>query len=250
MRSKRTFIEKNEENKDCLTLNILIFEKIFVSLHMRRIVSSVMVVGSLFQGANALAQTKQVSPFNTVGYSYQKPTMKSISDDEDAQDMDEFTDIDNTIAIPPDSIKPHLPMVSFPLKSIKVNSPFGMRRDPMNRRKYRMHNGIDLKAKYEVVYSMLPGTVTATSYSVNGGNYITVNHGVCVCSYLHLSKFMVAVGQHVNAGQAIAISGNTGKRTTGPHLHLACRLGDEKGKFFDPMLILGFVSEQIMSNNR
>ena len=214
---------------------------------MRRIVSCMAVIGCLLAGEDLRAQTMQKSVFNTIGYSYQKPRVVE-TDDAESRDMDEFTDVEQTTVFPPDSIKPYLPMVSLPLKDIKVSSPFGMRRDPMNRKHGRMHNGIDLRAKYEDVYSMLPGTVTAASYSVNGGNYITVNHGVCVCSYLHLSKIKVFVGQHVNAGQQIAISGNTGKRTTGPHLHIACRLGGEKGKFFDPMLILGFVSEQILKS--
>jgi len=90
--------------------------------------------------------------------------------------------------------------VALPLKEIWVNSPFGMRRDPMNRKKSRMHNGLDLRAKYENVYSMLPGTVTDASFSQNGGYYVTVNHGSCVCSYLHLSEIKVRKGQHVSAG--------------------------------------------------
>ena len=117
----------------------------------------------------------------------------------------------------------------------------------MNKQNRRMHNGLDLKARYEEVYSMLPGVVTAATYSTNGGYYVTVNHGVCVCSYLHLSKVLVNKGQRIMAGQIIAVSGNTGKRTTGPHLHISCRWGDEKGKFFNPVLILEFISEQLLN---
>ena len=156
-----------------------------------------------------------------------------------------MTDCNNMIKPPIDSMKMYVPMVALPLKSIKINSPFGIRKDPMNRQSSRMHSGLDLKAKYEEVYSMLPGVVTVTSYSTNGGYYITVNHGACVCSYLHLSKILVRAGQRIRAGQVIAISGNTGRRTTGPHLHLSCRWGNEKGKFFNPMLLLNFVSEQL-----
>lgn len=140
----------------------------------------------------------------------------------------------------------YLPMVSLPLKDIRVTSPFGMRRDPMNRAKYRYHSGVDLRARYENVYSMLPGTVSAAGFSKTGGNFVTVNHGVCSCSYLHLSKIRVKVGEHVSAGQNIAVSGNTGSRTTGPHLHLSVRLNTSERKYFNPMLILGFVSEQLL----
>ena len=120
-----------------------------------------------------------------------------------------------------------------------------MRRDPMNRRKGRMHYGLDLRAKYEDVYSMLPGTVTAAGTSTAGGKYVTINYGICTCSFLHLSKIHVKSGQHVKAGQKIAISGNTGKRTTGPHLHLSCKWSDT-GKYFDPRILLKFITEQLM----
>lgn len=163
------------------------------------------------------------------------------------EDMSDTTDMNDTIKPSADSMRMAMPLVALPLRRIKVNSRFGMRNDPMNKRNRRMHCGLDLAARYEKVCSMLPGTVTAVSYSTNGGYYVTVSHNVCTCSYLHLSKVLVSVGQHVDAGQAIAVSGNSGKRTTGPHLHISCRLGnDGQGKYFDPMLVLGFVSEQLL----
>ncbi|MBR3454853.1 MAG: M23 family metallopeptidase [Bacteroidaceae bacterium] len=69
--------------------------------------------------------------------------------------------------------------------------------------------------------------------------------GICTCSFLPLSKIDVKSGQHVRAGQKIAISGNTGKRTTDPHLHLSCKLSDT-GKNFDPQILLKFITEQLM----
>jgi len=60
----------------------------------------------------------------------------------------------------------------------------------------------------------------------------------------------VTKGEHVSAGQVIATSGNSGKRTTGAHLHLSCRIGNEKGKFFDTMVILNFVLEQMLAKNK
>ena len=140
-------------------------------------------------------------------------------------------------------------MVSLPLKEIKVNSPFGMRRDPMNKKKSRMHNGLDLKARFENVYSMFPGTVIAASYSSSGGYYVTVDYGVCTCSFLHLSKIEVSKGQRVSAGQKIGVSGNTGKRTTGPHLHLSCKWSDT-GKYFDPKVLLRFITNELLKYNK
>ncbi len=205
-----------------------------------RLALTFVLLGGSFSGVGCRAQ----SAFNTIGYRYQKPVVPQSAEEDDDED-DETTDEGNVMELSADSLRECFPMVAYPLKSIKVTSPFGMRRDPMNKKSRRMHSGLDLKARYEDVYSMLPGTVTAAAYSQSGGYYITVNHGSCVCSYLHLSKIAVKVGQHVNAGQAIAISGNTGKRTTGPHLHISCRWGDEKGKYFNPMLILGFIYKQL-----
>ena len=191
------------------------------------------------------AQERVASPFNTVGDGYNKPKVPTVREKEDDDDVDDETDVENTTTPSTDTLKAYMPLVALPLKRIHINSPFGMRRDPMNRRNTRMHSGIDLRARYEEVYSMLPGVVTAAGFSTNGGYYVIVNHGACVCSYLHLSKILVKRGERVAAGQVIAISGNTGKRTTGPHLHLSCRWGDEKGKYFNPMLVLRFVTEEL-----
>lgn len=199
----------------------------------------------LCSSSGCMAQVRATSPFNTVGSGYNKPKVSTVREKEVVDDLDEETDEKNVVSLSADSLRALAPSVSLPLKSIHINSPFGMRRDPMNRRLGRMHSGIDLRARFEEVYSMLPGMVTAADYSTNGGYYVTVNHGACVCSYVHLSKILVTEGQYVRAGEVIAISGNSGKRTTGPHLHISCRWGDEKGKFFNPMLVLGFVAEKL-----
>lgn len=227
-------------------LKILIFQKNVLSLQMGKYVLAtlVSVVLCLTEG---YAQVKLSSPFNTIG-EYHCKTVVTQKTQKVLLEVDDETEEDSIVDPPKDSLMAHLPLVALPLKRIRISSPFGNRKDPMNRKSRRMHNGLDLKARFEEVYSMLPGIVTRTSYSVNGGYYVTVNHGICVCSYLHLSKIKAKQGQHVGAGEIIAISGNSGKRTTGPHLHIACRLGDERGKFFNPMLILGFVSEQLLNN--
>ena len=137
--------------------------------------------------------------------------------------------------------------VSYPLNRIHVNSEFGMRLHPIYHR-YIMHNGIDLKARYENVYSMFSGIVTAASYSFGGGYYVTIDYGVCECSFLHLSRIDVQKGQKVFAGQKIAVSGNSGKRTTGPHLHLSCKWIDS-GKYFNPQILLVFITNVLQKYN-
>lgn len=227
-------------------LNILILQRNFVPLYMENIIFFCLVTFGLFLHTECMAQTKSASAFNTVScYGHRRNVdVRETNTDEDFDDTMDNVDMANPSM---KEVMACIPTVALPLKNIHVTSPFGNRRDPMNGQSRRMHNGLDLKARYEEVYSMLPGVVMATSYSTNGGYYVTVNHGVCVCSYLHLSRVLVNKGQRIMAGQIIAVSGNTGKRTTGPHLHISCRWGDEKGKFFNPMLILGFISEQLLN---
>ena len=225
-------------------LNILILQGKLVPLYMGNFIFFWLVTLGLFLHTDCMAQAETVSTFNTIScYGHRKhiDVRGTNTDYDDTMDNGDMTN--PSVA----EVMACIPTVALPLKNIHVTSPFGNRRDPMNKQNRRMHNGLDLKAKYEEVYSMLPGVVTTASYSTNGGYYVTVNHGVCVCSYLHLSKVLVNKGQRIMAGQIIAVSGNTGKRTTGPHLHISCRWGDEKGKFFNPMLILGFISEQLLN---
>lgn len=228
-----------------ILLNILIYRKCFVPLYMRNCLVVFAACFGMFTHPQSMAQVKNLSPFNTIGDAYGKIQNSNVRD-EGADDFDGEANAEDITSPPEDSLKVFVPSVALPLKHIKVNSPFGVRKDPLNKRTKRIHNGLDLKAKFEEVYSMLPGVVTAASYSNNGGYYVTVNHGACVCSYLHLSKILVKVGQRIKAGHTIAVSGNSGKRTTGPHLHISCRWKNESGKFFNPMLILRFVTEQLL----
>lgn len=223
----------------------MIRRKYFVPLYMRNCLVIFAVIWGMFTHSKSMAQVKSLSPFNTVGDVYGNKQSNDVRDGS-SDAFDEEANVEDIANPPVDSIKVYIPSVALPLKHIQVNSPFGVRKDPMNKRTKRIHSGLDLKAKFEEVYSMLPGVVTAASYSTNGGYYVTVNHGACVCSYLHLSKILVKVGQRISAGHIIAVSGNSGKRTTGPHLHIACRWKNESGKFFNPMLILRFVNEQLL----
>lgn len=125
--------------------------------------------------------------------------------------------------------------VSYPLKSIKVTSDYGMRRHPITK-KYSMHHGLDLKARYESVFSMLPGRVANVGEDQISGKYIIIETGDIKISYCHLSEIRVAKGQSVRAGVIVAISGNTG-RSTGPHLHITCKYKD---LYINPNIIIEY----------
>lgn len=220
--------------------NILIINRFFVSLQYKA-GAFVFVMAGWLAAANGYAQTSSASPFNTIGEGYRRHPAKV----EDLGEPSDTIDAADVLQPPRDSLRAYLPMVALPLRRVSVSSPFGFRMDPMDRRRRRMHSGLDLRAYYEPVFSMLPGTVTTASYSIKGGYYVTIDHGFFVCSYLHLSKILVSAGQRVSAGQTIAISGNSGRNTTGPHLHISCRWGDTKGKYFDPTLILEYITTQL-----
>ena len=126
--------------------------------------------------------------------------------------------------------------VSYPLKSVHVGSGFGIRKHPIMH-KYMMHNGVDLQARYEDVYSMFPGTVIAVSQDGRSGKYVTVKSANYTISYCHLSAQLVKKGTFVKAGELIAKSGNTGM-STGPHLHLTTK---KDGKAINPTILLDYV---------
>ena len=126
--------------------------------------------------------------------------------------------------------------VSYPLKSVHVGSGFGIRKHPIMH-KYMMHNGVDLQARYEDVYSMFPGTVIAVSKDGRSGKYVTVKSANYTISYCHLSAQLVKKGTFVKAGELIAKSGNTGM-STGPHLHLTTK---KDGKAINPTILLDYV---------
>lgn len=83
------------------------------------------------------------------------------------------------------------------------------------------HPGVDIIAKEnETVKSCLEGIVVHTSYDDQDGYTIIVNHqNDLIFVYKHISKVLTKVGESVNTGDVIGVVGNTGERSTGPHLH-------------------------------
>ena len=83
------------------------------------------------------------------------------------------------------------------------------------------HYGVDLvAAPKESVLATLDGTVVFAGFDPNSGNVIQVQHRNGFLSiYKHNELLLKEVGDRVVAGEAIALVGNTGKLSTGPHLH-------------------------------
>ena len=104
-----------------------------------------------------------------------------------------------------------------------------------------MHNGIDLSARYEKVYSMFPGTVIKVGQDSRSGKFVTVRTGNYTISYCHLSQQLVKEKEFVSAGTIIAISGNTGA-STGPHLHLTTK---KDGQAFNAAILLEYIKNLV-----
>ena len=110
-----------------------------------------------------------------------------------------------------------------------VTSEFGYRRDPFTGER-KGHSGMDLAVPTGTsVRAALPGTVTVSTYNQGGyGYYVMIDHGSGLSTlYGHNSQLLARVGQTVEAGDVIALSGSTG-RSTGPHLHFEVRINGER----------------------
>lgn len=100
-----------------------------------------------------------------------------------------------------------------------VNSGVGLRRSPWTGLP-EFHSGLDLAAAPGTpVTAGASGTVRFAGRATGYGNHVVVDHGQQVESrYGHLERIDVVVGQRIERGQRLGLSGNTG-RSTAPHLH-------------------------------
>ena len=146
---------------------------------------------------------------------------------------------------------------SFPVareEYLFITSPFGMRQDPMDKSRQQMHKGIDIRCKHDAVLATENGgKVVAVNQNVNtaGGKSITVEYNredgsKVQTTYMHLSEVNVKVGDAVSAGQKIGVTGNTGTRTTGEHLHFGVKTiaADGTSRDVDPASYLAEIAQK------
>lgn len=123
---------------------------------------------------------------------------------------------------------------SFPVKrdeSLLITSPFGMRNDPINSGQKQFHKGVDIRCKGDNLLATEDnGRIVGVNHNVNngGGKSVTIEYDrpdgtKYQATYMHLSEISVKAGDTVNAGTKIGVSGNTGTRTTGEHLHFGVK---------------------------
>lgn len=118
------------------------------------------------------------------------------------------------------------PTYMYPVTVWTITSNFGYRWG-------RLHAGVDVGVPIgTTVRASRAGQVITAGWVGGYGNCVIIDHGDGISTrYGHLSEVTVSVGQYVDQGQQVALSGNTG-RSTGPHLHFEIRIN---GEAVDPL---------------
>lgn len=125
---------------------------------------------------------------------------------------------------------------AYPLPDAKVISPYGGR---------RRHTGVDLKTKpNDEIVAAFDGEVIASGPFYGYGNCIRIRHAYGFETlYSHQSKNLVQKGDKVKAGQAIGLTGRTGRATT-EHLHFEVSCN---GRRMDPAVVFDHANRKLKS---
>jgi len=101
----------------------------------------------------------------------------------------------------------------------------------------RGHFGIDFVVKENSpIFSSAGGYIVFASYTTEFGYTIIINHkDNYVTKYLHCASLLKREGDYVYQGELIALSGNSGTESSGPHLHFEIW---KDGKAIDPKEVL------------
>ena len=126
----------------------------------------------------------------------------------------------------------------IPCDYTMVSSPFGWRIHPISGQE-KFHNGVDLWCAGiygKPIYATREGVVSYTGWYGSGGWTVMIDHLDGFKSiYMHMTRYIVADGDFVSAGQVIGYVGSTGG-STGPHLHFEVRYN---GAAVNPMNYIG-----------
>ena len=101
------------------------------------------------------------------------------------------------------------------------------------------HYGVDIIApKNEAVSSILNGTIIYHNWSPTDGHVVHIQHKKNLISiYKHNSEILKEIGDFVESGEPIAVVGNSGEHSTGPHLHFELW---HNGYPLDPEIFINF----------
>lgn len=103
----------------------------------------------------------------------------------------------------------------------------------------KKHYGVDVLApKNTAIKAVMDGWVIASDWTLETGNTIGIQHANNIVTfYKHNSVLLKEIGSFVKAGEAVAIIGNTGTLSDGPHLHFELW---SKGVPVDPAQYINF----------
>lgn len=110
----------------------------------------------------------------------------------------------------------------LPLRHLSLTSGYGYRIHPISRL-VRFHAGIDLRARQDTAFAVLPGRIVYVGYDLLTGVHIRVSAGDFTLVYGHLSQVFVLAGDSVAPCSPLGITGSSG-RVTGEHLHFSVSL--------------------------
>ncbi len=131
--------------------------------------------------------------------------------------------------------------IGNPLEKMKLTQGFGENfNDFYKELGMKGHNGIDLRASMDTpARACMDGRITVCGADPTGGIEVRINSNafsvmrlisgeeVTICLeaiYYHLQRFFIKINDHVKEGQIIAECDNTGRYTTGPHLHFGIKI--------------------------
>ncbi len=103
----------------------------------------------------------------------------------------------------------------------------------------KKHYGVDIiAADNTLIKSIADGFVVISEYSYETGHVIGImSPGNLLTFYKHNSRLLKKLGDYVYAGEAVAVIGNSGENSSGPHLHLEMW---QQGKAIDPAQYIPF----------
>ena len=129
----------------------------------------------------------------------------------------------------------------LPMES-EITSPFGNKR-LFNGQLKSYHNGVDFRARIGTPVSAANSGVVKTAGDLfYSGNVVIIDHGNMIFTiYAHLSKIEVNVGQQIEKGQQIGLTGASG-RVSGPHLHWGVKVN---GAAVNPMQFIKVMASLI-----
>jgi murein DD-endopeptidase MepM/ murein hydrolase activator NlpD len=107
----------------------------------------------------------------------------------------------------------------WPVRKGWISSRFGERNDPFTGERVQ-HRGLDFAGtRGSEVLSVASGVVISAASRAGYGSTVEIDHGNGYQTrYAHNHELRVKAGDHVTAGQVIALMGDTG-RASAPHVH-------------------------------